>query len=294
MITVDDVNAVLAKSHPLLGQRRKIDWDKHDHVEGAYADVFGREREFRYASTRPVAAPGLEVVTQHGPQWFYGSRKPIPPAMVVRFGLQPFDRALAQFVFDASVAMRKPIELAKSDRVKRGDYVHTLFRNPSGAWQLSYFEVGFGAAGHRESQDPVDLVKETLAEGFRHWLEGAVDRSLAVQQQRSNPDVRRSPGTATVLRELRSGARGHELSDRSRKVAIKRAVLVRLSPPLRGAEYVVLSHCVVDGVDEYAAFPSTAEGRWPTRLMELDVVHEASSMAAALQQLGYSMRDRSH
>ena len=216
-LTVEAVNRVLAL--PSWRGPKKIDWDKVDHVDWAYLEAFGKTKEFRYVSRKPV-------------------------------------------------------------------YVsHTLFRNPSGKWQLSYFEVGEGPVGHRESDDPIDLVHETLRQGYVHWIEGGVDMA---SESRSNPSDRKK--IAEVVRELRSEKRGRELSSKSSKIG--RALLIKLAPTLRGAEYVVVSHCVVGGRTEYAFFPSTREGRWPDRMLELATVRDAPSLSAALRQLGYVLRER--
>lgn len=283
VLTVEAVNKVLAL--PSWRGQKKIDWDKVDHVDWAYLEAFGKTKEFRYVSRKPVYAPGMIVATQYGPEWFYGAKEPLPPSEILRLHLQPIGIALAHFVLDASKAMRKPIELAKRQELKRGDHVHTLFRNPSGKWQLSYFEVGEGPVGHRESDDPIDLVHETLRQGYVHWIEGAVDMA---SESRSNPSDRKK--IAEVVRELRSEKRGRELSSKSSKIG--RALLIKLAPTLRGAEYVVVSHCVVGGRTEYAFFPSTREGRWPDRMLELATVRDAPSLSAALRQLGYVLRER--
>lgn len=175
MVTVHQINEALARRSPIVKADGKIDWHKNDIVSMAYADMFGRAREYAYASQRPVGILGLTVVTQIGPHWFYGSLRPLRAEQVVEAGLTPLDRSLAALLLDASATRGQPIELSKTAHPQTGDWIYALFRIPQGQWQLSWFEVGFGPAGHRISDDAEALLTDPLREGFRVWLPGAVD-----------------------------------------------------------------------------------------------------------------------
>jgi hypothetical protein len=285
-LDVAKVNRVLAKPDVARKRDGRLDLDLHFAISIAYADMYGDAAEYGYVSSRPVTIAGLSVVTQIGPHWFYGATRPLRPERIVESDLQPFDRALAAFLLGSSQIMGKPIELVKSEKIKRGDWVYALFRNPMGNWQLSRFEVGEGPIGHTEGKDAQELLKDPLRQGYRVWLEGAVDRVL--ESPRSNPAARQQ-ATGTLLRELRSPSQGQAASQGSERVG--KAFLVRLDPPLRGVEYAMASHLVVDGTrHEVAFFPSDKNGRWPTRMLEVATVFDVKGVPAALAKLGYEPR----
>lgn len=286
-ITVAAVNRILAKPDIARKPNGRLDMDLHFQIAEAYADVFGKHREYGYVSKRPLTLPGLTVVTQIGDNWFYGSRRPLNAARIVEHDLQPFDLAMSAFLLGASQVMGKPIELVKSARLSKNDWVYALFRNPTGKWQLSRFEVGEGPVGHAEGDDAQVLLVDPLRQGYRVWLEGAVDRVF--DMPRSNPSAPSSRvGTATLLRELRSPEQGYAVSDGG--VRVGKAVLVRFDPPLAGVEYAMASHLVKQGQHEVAFFPSDKQGRWPTRLIEIITVFGKKTVAAALAQLNYEPR----
>ena len=109
----------------------------------------------------------------------------------------------------------------------------------------------------------------------------------AVRGARRNPESKASAKVARLEREVRSAADGRALSISGLKVG--RALLVRMSPPLRGAEWVIVSHVRVHGQDEFAFFISDRAGTWPKRLLELHTVRGVRDFKGALEQMGYDL-----
>lgn len=104
---------------------------------------------------------------------------------------------------------------------------------------------------------------------------------------RRNPESKAIGKAARLEREVRSAADGRALSISGLKVG--RALLVRMSPPLRGAEWVIVSHVRVHGEDEFAFFISDRAGTWPKRLLELHTVRGVRDFKGALEQMGYDL-----
>jgi hypothetical protein len=109
----------------------------------------------------------------------------------------------------------------------------------------------------------------------------------AVLGARTNPQRKASAKVARLEREVRSAADGRALSISGLHVG--RALLVRMSPPLRGAEWVIVSHIRVHGEDEFAFFISDRAGTWPRRMLELYVARKVSDFKQALAQIDYEL-----
>jgi hypothetical protein len=109
----------------------------------------------------------------------------------------------------------------------------------------------------------------------------------AVRGARTNPQSKASAKVARLEREVRSAADGRALSISGLHVG--RALLMRMSPPLRGAEWVIVSHIRVHGEDEFAFFISDRAGTWPKRMLELYMARKVSDFKQALAQIDYEL-----
>ena len=181
MISVDEVNRVLEMPNPLRGAKGKFNDTLYFELIDALSDREPEAKRFSeslvyYSPLRPTSSsariPGLRAFHE---RWWY-AEEPLAPETVVRFDLQPFQRSLAAFLWDAARALKIPIELTEKRMVDDGFRAAVLFINPRKQYQVSWFEDGVGPTGHIEGPDPVQLLRDALYQfHFKYWTPGVID-----------------------------------------------------------------------------------------------------------------------